>query len=146
MEGDEPLAQLEDDEFFEAIMQDAESLDAALSKLPESAKPELCDIVAMELLHRFEQTGSIDCLNQVIITNERAVQYTPDGDLHFQAGRLSNLGITLRKRFDRTQSIDDINRAITVQERAVSFVSTETRIMLHYSTTWRFHFKAGFIG
>ena len=60
----------------------------------------------------------MDDLDRAIMTNEQAVESTPD-DHPNRAGCLNNLGIALQSRFERTGSMDDLDRAIVTNEQAV---------------------------
>src|SRR5438876_551012 len=109
---------MEIDELPDAFVLDAKLMELALWILPESDKAELCAVVALKLLYRFEQTGSVDDLDRAITTNEQAVASTPD-DHPDHAEFRNNLGNALHCRFERTGSMDDLDRAITTNEQAV---------------------------
>ena len=90
----------------------------ALSTLLDSETGKLLAALGTELLCRFERTGSMDDLDRAIVTNEQAVESTPD-DHPDRAMYLNNLGIALQSRFERTGSMDDLDRAIVTNEQAV---------------------------
>ena len=60
----------------------------------------------------------MDDLDRAIVTNEQAVESTPD-DHPDRAMYLNNLGSALQSRFERTGSMDDLDRAIVTNEQAV---------------------------
>ena len=60
----------------------------------------------------------MDDLDRAIVTNEQAIESTPDGHPD-RAMYLNNLGIALQSRFDRTGSMDDLDQAIVTNKQAV---------------------------
>lgn len=61
---------METDELLDALADDMEYMEVVLPTLSESEKGVLCHFVALKLLSRFEQTGSMDDLNRAITTSE----------------------------------------------------------------------------
>lgn len=85
--------------FNQLLIQNAKLLEFTLSTSPESKEKRQCDAIEMELLHRFDETGSIDYLDRAITMRRQAVELTPEGHLH-HAIYLNNLTIALQSRFE----------------------------------------------
>jgi tetratricopeptide (TPR) repeat protein len=67
---------------------------------------------------RFEQTGSINDLNQAITMYEQAISSMPK-DHPSCAVHFNNLGDALQRRFGHTGLTEDLDRAIKMNEQAV---------------------------
>src|SRR5947207_15963694 len=113
---------MDDHQWIEALVQDEELLESTLLDVPESLIPDLCAIMALELIRRYDRTGRIDENDRAIRMGEKAVELSPEDD-PYRAIHLSNLGVALLNRFERTGSMDDLDRAIVTNEQAIELTS-----------------------
>ena len=104
---------MEDSGWLEALVQDAELQEPALS-----GSLELFTIVAMEMVDRYERTGLADDIDLAIKMAKKAVELTPV-DHPDRAMHLNNFGNVLQSRFERTGSMDDLEHAIATTEQAI---------------------------
>lgn len=86
---------------------------------------------------RFEQTGTIDDLDQAITAGRDAVAATPT-DHPERAGSLSNLGLWLWVRFERTGAIDDLDQAITGWTQATQTPTATVTFRLISAARWAY--------
>lgn len=78
--------------------------------------------MAVQLVHQFKWTDSIECLDRAITLHEQAIAST----LHHSGERtvyLQELGNVLQSRFQLTVVLANLDRAIAAQEEAMSLIA-----------------------
>lgn len=106
---------MDDNELLDSFVQDAELLSLFLSAAPASVRREVFDTVPVELLIRFERTGSINDLDQAVRIIRQILSFTPadDPDRNIY---LNLLGFALQKRFESMGSLEDLDLSISIKE------------------------------